>query len=155
VPPKPEIPDGATVASKICVENKAGFVMKYNLKNTSTKEKSESTDKYPIGQGRCMDIKEVLPNVKDGDIIKTTVDAVWGDTNEAEHRTIYRADAGKTTFRCKGTTLNFSCKDTGAKSDDKEQKDIPVIPVPTKPQEERGYTKTTETEFSMDVDIET
>ena len=40
-----------------------------------------------------MDIKEFLPNVKDGDVITTIVDAKWGDTNRAEHRTIYKADA--------------------------------------------------------------
>ena len=126
-----ELPEGAVVASTVCVENKAGFTLKWQLQNAKTDEKSKFTGTYPISESKCMDIKEFMPNVKDGDIIKTIVDAKWGDTNEAEHTTVYKADANaKTTFKCTGTTLNFKCKDAGTEPMEQSDKKV-VLPTPS------------------------
>ena len=111
-PPLPPAPENAYPGYKVCVENKAGFVLRFHLKNTHTAEQSDVTDKYPIDKTKCLDIKEALPDVQEGEIIKTIVSATAGDTNPTEHYTIYQADPKvTTTFTCRGTTLNFHCND--------------------------------------------
>ena len=48
-----------------------------------------------------------------------------GDTNTAEHKTIYNPDSKHTTtFKCTGTTLNYSCK---ASDDNDLDEETPVI----------------------------
>ena len=112
-----------------------GFAMKWQFKNEKTDEKSDFTRTYPISESKCMDIKEFMPNAKDGDVITTLVSAKWGDTNPTEHKTIYKADAdSKTTFKCTGTTLNFECKDVGTEPLAKETEKKVVLPTPQKQQ---------------------
>jgi len=59
-----------------------------------------------------MKIKEALPNVRDGEVIKTIVKATAGKTKEVEHTVVYKADSTNTaTFKCHGTTLHYKCED--------------------------------------------
>lgn len=111
-PPLPPAPEGSYNASKICVTNSAAFVLKFHLKDKYTGEESSDTEHYPVGKSNCIDIKEAFPNVREGEAIKTVIEATLGDTNHASHNTIYTADASKVTwFTCKGTTLNYHCND--------------------------------------------
>ena len=66
-PPLPPAPEGTPYASRICVRNKAGFVLKWEFKDKYTKRVSDFTDTYPIDQTKCMNINEALPDVKEGE----------------------------------------------------------------------------------------
>lgn len=116
-PPLPPAPVDATAASTICVHNSAAFDLKWHIKDTHTMEESTETDTYPVGKEKCIDIKEAIPGVVEGEVIKTVVDAVLGSTNKTEHNTVYTSDPTLwTTFICKGTTLNYSCNDESTES---------------------------------------
>ena len=111
-PPLPPAPVTANAASRICVRNKAGFVMHWHLKDAYTKETSDETRTYPIDQTECLDIATALPHVKEGEQIKTVIHANAGVTNQAEHVVVYQADPALTTnFTCRGTTLSYHCND--------------------------------------------
>jgi hypothetical protein len=111
-PPLPTPPTGSTYASRVCVKNKAGFVMKWHFKDKYTKELSDDTEHYPIDQTVCMNIDDALPNVKEGEMIQTIVEANAGDTNHVDHLVVYTGKEVKTVnYTCRGTTLNYSCTD--------------------------------------------
>ena len=105
---------GAAIpASKICVTNSAGFVLKWYIDDIVTGEKSAETDHYPIDQTQCHSVSELLPDVSENEIIETYVKAIWGTTNTVSSAIVYHADAPTVTFTCTGTTLNFSCNANG------------------------------------------
>ena len=53
----------------------------------------------------------MISDVQDGEIIQTIVHADGGKTNRVDHMVVYTVDEVKTiTYKCTGTTLNFSCK---------------------------------------------
>jgi hypothetical protein len=111
-PPLPPAPEGTPYASRICVKNEAGFVLKWQFKDKYSKELSDFTDTYPIGQTKCMNIDDALPKVKEGEQIQTFVKASGGDTNKVEHLVVYTGEEVATiNYTCRGTTLNFSCTD--------------------------------------------
>jgi len=111
-PPLPPAPITANEASQVCVKNNAAFVLKWHFKDAYTKEESHDTEHYPVAQKKCMNIKEALPNVRDGEVIKTIVKATAGKTKEVEHTVVYKADSTNTvTFKCHGTTLHYKCED--------------------------------------------
>ena len=57
-----------------------------------------------------MDIAEVVPDVTEGDIILTNVNAVLGLHEQAQSAIIYQADSGATaTYTCTGSTLDYAC----------------------------------------------
>ena len=47
-PPLPPTPEGTPYASRICVRNKAGFVLKFQNKDKYSKRYSDWTGTYPI-----------------------------------------------------------------------------------------------------------
>ena len=108
---------GAAVpASKICVTNSAGFVLKWYIDDIVTGEKSAETDHYPIDQTQCHSVADMLPDVNENEIIETYVKAVWGTTNAVSSAIIYQAAAPTVSFTCTGTTLTFSCNLNGQDS---------------------------------------
>ena len=112
---------GAAVpASKVCVANEAGFVLKWFLDDIVTGEKSAETDHYPIDQTKCASVADMIKDVKENDVIQPYVDAVWGETQSTDSAIIYKADAGTVTFNCTGTTLNYSCKLNGQDTADEK-----------------------------------
>ena len=111
-PPLPPAPVDTHEASTICVQNKAGFVLKFHLKDKYTKVESDDSEHFPIDQTKCMDIKTAFPNIREGEVIATSVKASGGVANSGNHLTVYKADAGLfTTFTCRGTTLFYHCDD--------------------------------------------
>ena len=53
----------------------------------------------------------MISDVQDGEVIQTIVHADGGKTNRVDHMVVYTVDEVKTiTYKCTGTTLNFSCK---------------------------------------------
>lgn len=80
-PPLPPTPENSYNASKICISNKAGFVMDFKLKDKYSGVESDTTGRYPIDKSDCIDIKAVFPSVREGETIKTIVKAIWGKTN--------------------------------------------------------------------------
>lgn len=111
-PPLPPVPVDSHPAGTICVKNEAGFVLKWEMKDKYTGVFSDYTEHYPIGKTHCMGILDNFPDIREGEQVKTIINAYWGDTNPAQHLTTYTADANVfTTFTCRGTTLNFHCDD--------------------------------------------
>ena len=111
-PPLPPAPVDAHEAGTVCVKNDAGFVLKWHFEDTYTGASSHDTEHYPVGKTHCMDLKEQFPNIREGEVVKTIVKATLGNTNKAEHTTVYKADPTLfTTFTCRGTTLNYHCND--------------------------------------------
>ena len=110
--PPPLPPSVGYNASKICIENKAAFVMQFHLKDKYSGVECDDTDHYPVDKSDCIDIKEVFPNVREGESIKTIIKATAGKTEHASHLTTYTSDPSKITwFTCRGTTLNYHCND--------------------------------------------
>ena len=62
-PTPPPEPEEVNSASKVCIKNDAGFVMKWHFKDAHTEETSHDTEHYPVGKTKCMDIKDALPHV--------------------------------------------------------------------------------------------
>jgi len=86
--------------------------MRWHLKDKYTEEISDDTEHYPIDQTQCMNIDDALPNVKEGEQIKSIVEAYWGKTNPVEHLVVYTGEEVATVnFTCRGTTLDYSCTD--------------------------------------------
>ena len=111
-PPLPPAPEGTPYASRICVRNKAGFVLKWQNKDKYTKRYSDWTGTYPIDQTKCVNINEALPNVQEGELIQTIVKASGGVTNHVDHLVVYtEAEEATIQYTCRGTTLNYSCTD--------------------------------------------
>lgn len=111
-PPLPPAPEGTPYASRICVRNKAGFVLKWQNKDKYSKRLSDWTDTYPIDQTKCMNINDAIPSVQEGELIQTIVTASGGDTNRVDHLVVYTGEEVATIqYTCRGTTLNFSCTD--------------------------------------------
>ena len=111
-PPLPTPPAGTTYASRVCVKNEAGFVLRWHFYDEYSKETSSDTDHYPIAQTQCMNINDALPNVREGETISTIIDAFWGKTQPTEHQIAYTGAEVKTVnFTCTGTTQFYSCTD--------------------------------------------
>merc|ERR1712113_489547 len=76
------------------------------------KGESEESEHFPIEQTKCMDIKEAMPGVQDGDEIEVYVHATWGKTEQGNHTVVYKEGSPvTTTFNAHGTTLNFHVQD--------------------------------------------
>lgn len=111
-PPLPPVPADAHYASTVCVENRAGFVLKFHLEDTYSGEKSSDSEHFPVMKTHCMDIKDAFPHIREGEEVNTVIKATWGKTKTANHSVTYKAEAGAfTTFTCHGTTLHYHCND--------------------------------------------
>jgi len=111
-PPLPPVPEDPYYASTVCVENRAGFVLKFHLEDTYSGEVSHDSEHYPVLKTHCMDIKEAFPYIREGEQVKTVVKATAGKTKHGNHKVTYKAEAGAfTTFTCRGTTLHYHCND--------------------------------------------
>lgn len=111
-PPLPPAPASSHEASTVCVENRAGFVLKFHLEDTYSGEVSSDSEHFPIDKTHCMDLKAAFPNIREGQVVNTVINAYWGKTKTANHPTTYKAEAGAfSTFTCRGTTLHYHCND--------------------------------------------
>jgi len=111
-PPLPPAPPIGYDASSVCVDNRAGFVLKFHLEDTYSGEKSEDSEHFPVMKTHCMDLKAAFPYIQEGQVVKTVIKASGGVSNVANHHTTYKADAGLfSTFTCRGTTLHYHCDD--------------------------------------------
>merc|ERR1719491_313627 len=118
-PPMPPAPASATAAERVCVRNKAGFVLKWQFKNKHTKEMSDDTEHYPIDQTYCMNVIDALPGAIEGESIQTIVHATAGSTKHVDHTIVYAPGTGITTnYTCRGATLTYSCTDDALHEED-------------------------------------
>ena len=104
---------GAVKASKVCVDNDAGFVLDFWFDDLVTGTKSAPTDTYPIDQYKCLSIADALPATTEGDLIMTYVKAIAGTTRSVDTAIDFDSSAPTVTFTCTGTTLDYSCKLNG------------------------------------------
>ena len=112
----------ATQASKVCVNNSAGFVLDYYFDEMTTGQLSHESDSYPIDQMKCMDIADSLPGIEDGALILTYVEAHGGETKAVDSAVVYKASPAITaTYTCRGATLTYDCTLNG-----EDSADIPV-----------------------------
>lgn len=111
-PPLPPPTPDSIEASTVCVENRAGFVLKWKFNDQYTTEDSEWTEHYPVLKTHCMDIKTMFPNIREGEMVQTVIKASAGKTKYGQHLTIFKDEPGLfTTFTCRGTTLHYHCDD--------------------------------------------
>ena len=111
-PPLPPAPATSNEANTVCVDNRAGFVLKFHLEDTYSGEKSADSEHFPVLKTHCMDLKAAFPYLAEGAVVKTVIKASGGISNAANHLTTYKADAGLfSTFTCRGTTLHYHCDD--------------------------------------------
>ena len=105
------MPQGAaSMATKVCVANQAGFVMDWWMDDLITGQTSTDSDSYPIDKTKCMDILTTNAGVQEGDFLEIYVHAHLGKTNPCTSAIIYSSTYPITaTFTCKGTTLNYHC----------------------------------------------
>ena len=95
--------------SKICVNNNAGFVLHFDMKDMDTDEISQDSGEYPIDQSKCLSLND-LAHVSENDLILCRVHAVAGETKDCTDAVKFSANSTETaTFSCKGTTLDYSC----------------------------------------------
>merc|ERR1712032_185591 len=79
----------AIPASKVCINNDAGFVMNFYFDDILTGEKSARTDNYDIDQNRCMSIADAIKDVKENDVILTYTKAILGETQTVDTAVVY------------------------------------------------------------------
>jgi len=97
-------------ASTVCVYNAAWFVLKWHLRDLDSNATSAETRSYPVGQVKCMPAT-AAGNVSAGASLVPVVKAVWGKEIQAPAPVLYDpVNASQITYTCRGTTLDFSCK---------------------------------------------
>eukprot|EP01062_Namystynia_karyoxenos_P069130 TRINITY_DN644_c0_g1_i1.p3 TRINITY_DN644_c0_g1~~TRINITY_DN644_c0_g1_i1.p3 ORF type:complete len:284 (+),score=112.97 TRINITY_DN644_c0_g1_i1:81-932(+) len=105
---------GATeTASTVCVYNDAAFVLKWHLRDMDTGSQSGETKTYPVGQVKCMPVPAAAGggNMSAGAAVAPVVKAVWGKELTMPDQVLYDpVNATQITYVCKGTTLDFKCK---------------------------------------------
>jgi hypothetical protein len=95
--------------SKICVDNNAGFVLHWDMKDLDTDKISQDSGTYPIDQTKCLTLNDVA-DISDNDLVLCRVHAVAGETKDCTDAVKFNANSTETaTFTCKGTTLDYSC----------------------------------------------
>ena len=95
--------------SKICVENAAGFVMHFDLKDLDTDEISQDSGTFDIDQSKCLNLNDVA-HISNNDLIMCRAHAVAGESNDCTDAVRFSVNSTETaTFQCKGTTLDYSC----------------------------------------------
>lgn len=98
-------------ASSICVYNDAAFVLKWHLKNKDTGASSSETNSYPVWETKCMSATAAGSTVSAGAALTPVVQAVWGKEVTASSPVLYDPiNATQVTYICKGTTLDYDCK---------------------------------------------
>lgn len=97
------------VVGKICVNNAAGFVLHWDMRDLLTDKTSEDSGSYPIDQARCLSIADI-PDIQDRSVVMCRVHAVAGETQDCADAVVFGANSTETaTFHCSGTTLDYSC----------------------------------------------
>lgn len=104
-----EIDSKATEASKVCIENRAGFVMNYKFSNLNSGVESRKTANYPILQMKCLDIADSVSDIEEGDILEARVKALGGVEKPADPPIRFRLNSGTLIYRCTGATLTYGC----------------------------------------------
>ena len=98
-------------ASSICVYNDAAFVLKWKLQNSDTGVDGPTTKSYPVWQTKCQSATLAGGNVTAGASLTPVIQAVWGKEIVADVPVYYDPiNVSQITYVCKGTTLDFSCK---------------------------------------------
>lgn len=127
--PAPTIDPSQTPASRICVDNKAGFVLSWKMWDTSSNKESSFTEGYPAPGLECRGI-DSIPDAKRGDPVVVVVDAQAGKAVSLRS-VIYDPDAdpydASGNFTCKGGTGGYSC--TLGEGEDAVQFPKPKLPA--------------------------
>ena len=95
----------------IPVYNDAAFVLKWKLLNKDTGAATPDTKSYPVWESKCVSAASAGTNVSAGASLVPVVSAAWGKTITVDTPVLYDPiNASQITYVCKGTTLDFSCK---------------------------------------------
>lgn len=108
-PCSPEAPSEALNASRVCVANNGGYVLKWKYHNCPAHFASDDTQGFDIDQSKCVDLSEVYPDAKEGDILRVATNAVAGIHELVDPHLRYVPDSNSAGFECSGTTLDYHC----------------------------------------------
>merc|ERR1712070_1348352 len=103
VVPVPEV-------STVCFTNNAAFAMKWGYANCPTHEVSQSSEPFPINQHKCMHVKDIWSDAKEGQVLRAQVEAIAGIHEIIDPALRYVPDSNVAAFQCDGTTLVYKCK---------------------------------------------
>jgi hypothetical protein len=98
-------------ASRVCVDNRAGFVLSFEMWDTATNLVSRRSISYPTPGQSCLDMWTVQ-GIDEGHPIVTVVYAAGGTSQSLPPMTYTLASSGEeatASFTCSGSTFLFSC----------------------------------------------
>lgn len=102
--------DDTETGAGVCVYNNAWFVMRYQMKNLRTGEKSDWSSNYGALVNKCMVADEQFSDIQEGDQIQVTSDVELGLTKHSEATLVYEQNSvSMVNFKCTGTTLYYAC----------------------------------------------
>eukprot|EP00928_Gymnodinium_smaydae_P085033 TRINITY_DN6832_c3_g1_i1.p1 TRINITY_DN6832_c3_g1~~TRINITY_DN6832_c3_g1_i1.p1 ORF type:complete len:658 (-),score=164.57 TRINITY_DN6832_c3_g1_i1:135-2108(-) len=96
--------------SRVCINNNAGFGLKWDYQECSSFTKSQATPVYPAAKTTCIDVQSYLPYAKPGGILRTQTMPVLGVVQMPDPPLTYVPDSNSAGFECAGSTLLYSCK---------------------------------------------
>jgi hypothetical protein len=98
------------VASRICVNNHAGFDLHWSLKDLNTNVVGPDSGYYPTHETRCQPIDHV-PGVVSNHLVLTTVFADGFQTAHFPDSAVFYSSTSTNTanFTCIRTTQDYSC----------------------------------------------
>ena len=98
-------------AQSVCVYNDAAFVLKWHLHDKDHNKDSPDTANYPVWQTKCMSALAAGSGMAAGTALVPAVKAFWGKSLTPDEQVLYdAANATQITYVCRGTTLDYSCK---------------------------------------------
>mmetsp|Transcript_49717 Transcript_49717/g.128989 ORF Transcript_49717/g.128989 Transcript_49717/m.128989 type:complete len:375 (-) Transcript_49717:215-1339(-) len=127
--PSPIYDPNLTRASQVCVSNKGGFKLKFELWDTETNMRMPATNSYAAGGKECRNISDILM-VEGGHPVVTVVYLTAGKTitlSPVIYDPALSAAAGSHNLTCKGGTGTPSCVKYLT---DGSQADVPQFPAP-------------------------
>jgi len=95
--------------SQVCFNNNAAFALKWNYHNCPMHFVSRQTSGYPADQTQCHDVKEFMPGVVEGQIIRVGTEAVAGFHEFVDPAFRYVPHSNAAGFECDGSTLLYHC----------------------------------------------
>jgi len=95
-------------ASRVCLNNNAGAVMKVGVDSCADHCLSTSVS-FPIDQERCLDMKDVFPNMKTGQTFRVRTIPVGGYQAFAGPGFVYKEGSNIAGLTCSGVLPNPVC----------------------------------------------
>jgi len=95
--------------SQVCFLNNAGFDLKWNFQNCPAHVVSFQSKPYPADIYKCMNVRELMPGVQPGQVIRVSTEAVAGFHEIIDPAFRYQPDADAGGFECDGSTLLYNC----------------------------------------------